>query len=65
VRPVTFWLVLTVVGLVEVVACAVVALRARRAGRRERYRRFSQATVFFAAWTVLTFGRVLLLRGGH
>jgi hypothetical protein len=54
---------MTAVGVVEVAACAVLAIRARRSGREDR-RRYLQGMYGFLAWTGLCFARVLLLRGG-
>ncbi len=60
----TFWVVMTVLGLVEVVACGVLAARARRAGRPELRRRYVRGMYAFVIWTGLSFARVLLLHGG-
>jgi hypothetical protein len=55
---------MTAIGVVEVAACAVLAVRARRSGREDRRRRYLQGMYAFIAWTGLCFARVLLLRGG-
>jgi hypothetical protein len=55
---------MTAIGVVEVAACAVLAVRARRSGRDDRRRRYLQGVYGFLAWTGLCLARVLLLRRG-
>jgi len=61
---VTFWVVMTAIGVVEVAVCAALAVRAGRSGREDRRRRYLRGVYGFLAWTGLCFARVLLLRGG-
>jgi hypothetical protein len=52
---------MTVVDLALVVLFAVLAWRARTAGRQDRNRRFTKAVWGFSAYAALCFARIVLL----
>jgi hypothetical protein len=59
----TFWVVMTAIGLVEMIIVGALAYRARRAGRDDRYQRYRRGVWGFSAWTGLCVARVILLKG--
>ncbi len=59
----TFWVVMTAIGVAEMILVGVLAYRARLAGRTDRYQRYLRGFWGFSAWTSLCLARVILLKG--
>jgi hypothetical protein len=57
----TFWWTMTAIDLALVLLFAVLAWRARVAGRDDRHRRFTRAVWGFSAYAALCFARIILL----
>jgi hypothetical protein len=58
----TFWVVMTAIGVAEMITVGLLAYRARLSGRDDRYQRCLRGFWSFSAWTGLCLARVILLR---